>query len=97
MEYMGCACSRHGNAGIGGWKGDAKNSPPGAQKTAILIAWLIASGNHSQNSPSRLQTKGYKILIAPISYDFGMPEIHEKTARSRVQKSNLTAKPGTFS
>jgi hypothetical protein len=41
-----------------------------SENTAILIAWLIANGNHSQNSITTLNSAGYKFLIASISYEF---------------------------
>ncbi len=41
-----------------------------SENTDILIAWLIANGNHSQKSPSDLKSAGYNFLIASISCVF---------------------------
>ena len=41
-----------------------------SENTDILIAWLIANGNHSQKLINTLNSAGYKFLIAPISCVF---------------------------
>jgi hypothetical protein len=40
-----------------------------SENTDILIAWLIANGNHSQKSINTLNSAGYEFLIASISYE----------------------------
>jgi hypothetical protein len=40
-----------------------------SENTDILIALLIANGNHSQKSINTLNSEGYKFLIASISYE----------------------------